>query len=110
VPSHVRIRTAALLPEGPRGTNRQEPDAPRRAAPRSCALRPPPGARRDGCPRMGCGRRRLDERPAGERLLRAHRSVKTAVIGHVEWVTFVHVDHVPTPGEIVHAVDVFELP
>jgi ribokinase len=36
--------------------------------------------------------------------------LKTAVVGHVEWVTFARVDHVPTPGEIVHASDVFELP
>jgi len=36
--------------------------------------------------------------------------VKTAVVGHVEWITFAHVDHVPTPGEIVHADDTFELP
>jgi ribokinase len=36
--------------------------------------------------------------------------VRTAVVGHVEWVTFARVDHVPAPGEIVHADDVFELP
>lgn len=36
--------------------------------------------------------------------------MKTAVVGHVEWITFAHVDHVPTPGEIVHADDVFDLP
>jgi ribokinase len=36
--------------------------------------------------------------------------VKTAVVGHVEWVTFGRVDHVPTPGEIVHADDVFDVP
>ncbi|MEX0873740.1 MAG: PfkB family carbohydrate kinase [Actinomycetota bacterium] len=36
--------------------------------------------------------------------------MKTAVVGHVEWVTFARVDHVPQPGEIVHAEDVFELP
>lgn len=36
--------------------------------------------------------------------------MRTAVVGHVEWVTFVRVDHVPAPGEIVHADDVFELP
>src|SRR6266511_1629386 len=29
--------------------------------------------------------------------------VRTAVIGHVEWVEFVHVQRVPRPGEIVHA-------
>ncbi len=36
--------------------------------------------------------------------------MKTAVVGHVEWITFARVDHVPVPGEIVHADDVFELP
>ena len=36
--------------------------------------------------------------------------MKTAVVGHVEWVTFGRVDHVPSPGEIVHADDVFEVP
>jgi ribokinase len=34
----------------------------------------------------------------------------TAVVGHVEWVTFARVEHVPAPGEIVHAEDVFEVP
>jgi ribokinase len=29
--------------------------------------------------------------------------VNVAVVGHVEWVEFVTVDHVPVPGEIVHA-------
>jgi ribokinase len=28
--------------------------------------------------------------------------VKAAVVGHVEWVEFVEVDHVPTPGQIAH--------
>ncbi|MEX2394714.1 MAG: PfkB family carbohydrate kinase [Actinomycetota bacterium] len=37
-------------------------------------------------------------------------AISTAVVGHVEWVTFARVDHVPAPGEIVHADDVFELP
>ena len=37
-------------------------------------------------------------------------TLRTAVVGHVEWVTFARVDHVPVPGEIVHADDVFELP
>lgn len=36
--------------------------------------------------------------------------MRTAVVGHVEWVTFARVDHVPRAGEIVHADDVFELP
>jgi ribokinase len=29
--------------------------------------------------------------------------VRVAVVGHVEWVEFVHVDRLPGPGEIVHA-------
>jgi ribokinase len=33
-----------------------------------------------------------------------------AVVGHVEWLDFAVVGHVPAPGEIVTATDVFELP
>ncbi len=29
--------------------------------------------------------------------------VRAAVIGHVEWIEFVEVEHIPRPGEIVHA-------
>jgi ribokinase len=36
--------------------------------------------------------------------------VRCAVIGHVEWVEFARVPHVPTPGEIVHATDVWSEP
>ena len=32
---------------------------------------------------------------------------RVAVVGHVEWVEFLRVPHVPRPGEIVHATDVF---
>jgi len=35
---------------------------------------------------------------------------KLAVVGHVEWVRFARVPHVPQPGEIVHARDPFEEP
>lgn len=35
---------------------------------------------------------------------------KVAVVGHVEWVTFASVDHIPAAGEIVHAEDPFEEP
>jgi ribokinase len=35
---------------------------------------------------------------------------RVAVIGHVEWVQFARVDHVPAPGEVVHASDPFEEP
>lgn len=33
-----------------------------------------------------------------------------AVVGHVEWVEFARVDHVPAPGEIVHASETWEEP
>ncbi|HZL48146.1 MAG TPA: PfkB family carbohydrate kinase [Solirubrobacteraceae bacterium] len=35
---------------------------------------------------------------------------KVAVVGHVEWVQFAHVPHVPRAGEVVHARDPFEEP
>jgi ribokinase len=35
---------------------------------------------------------------------------RVAVVGHVEWVRFARVDHVPRAGEIVHARDPFEEP
>ena len=33
-----------------------------------------------------------------------------AVVGHVEWVQFARVEHVPKAGEVVHAIDPFEEP
>lgn len=36
--------------------------------------------------------------------------MRVAVVGHVEWVTFARVDHMPHSGEIVHADDVYEAP
>jgi ribokinase len=33
-----------------------------------------------------------------------------AVVGHVEWVEFARVDHVPAAGEIVHALETWEEP
>jgi ribokinase len=36
--------------------------------------------------------------------------VNLAVVGHVEWVEFARVEHVPSPGEIVHALDTWEEP
>jgi ribokinase len=33
-----------------------------------------------------------------------------AVVGHIEWVQFAHVAHVPRAGEVVHAHDPFEEP
>lgn len=32
------------------------------------------------------------------------------VVGHVEWIEFVRVEHVPKPGEIVHALETWEEP
>jgi ribokinase len=34
--------------------------------------------------------------------------MRVAVVGHVEWVEFARVDHVPAPGEIVHATERWE--
>jgi ribokinase len=34
---------------------------------------------------------------------------RVAVVGHVEWVEFAVVEHVPSPGEIVHARETFTL-
>jgi ribokinase len=36
--------------------------------------------------------------------------VQLAVVGHVEWVEFARVAHVPAPGEIVHALETWEEP
>src|SRR5918997_2854 len=36
--------------------------------------------------------------------------MRTAVVGHVEWIEFGRVDHVPTPGEIVHVTESWEAP
>src|SRR5581483_4575983 len=36
--------------------------------------------------------------------------MRVAVVGHVEWVQFARVEHVPEPGEIVTALDVWEEP
>jgi ribokinase len=35
---------------------------------------------------------------------------RVGVVGHVEWVEFALVDHVPAPGEIIHARETFEEP
>ena len=34
--------------------------------------------------------------------------VRAAVVGHVEWIEFVPVEHVPAPGEIAHATESWE--
>lgn len=34
--------------------------------------------------------------------------MKLAIVGHVEWVEFVRVEHVPEPGDIVHALETWE--
>jgi ribokinase len=45
------------------------------------------------------------------RLARVRSSgLKLAVVGHVEWVQFARVAHVPSAGEVVHASDPFEEP
>jgi ribokinase len=36
--------------------------------------------------------------------------VKVAVVGHVEWVEFVEVDHVPAAGQIAHGIDAWDEP
>jgi ribokinase len=36
--------------------------------------------------------------------------LKVAVVGHIEWVQFARVSHVPCAGEVVHAHDPFEEP
>jgi ribokinase len=36
--------------------------------------------------------------------------MRVAVVGHVEWIEFAEVPHVPLPGEIVHADRSFQLP
>ena len=36
--------------------------------------------------------------------------MRAAVVGHVEWIRFARVDHVPVAGEIVHASEVWEVP
>jgi ribokinase len=36
--------------------------------------------------------------------------VRVAVVGHVEWIEFARVEHVPAPGEIVHTLDAWEEP
>ena len=36
------------------------------------------------------------------------RVVRAAVVGHVEWIEFLRVEHVPRVGEIVHADETWE--
>jgi ribokinase len=44
-------------------------------------------------------------------LARVHSGApKVASVGHVEWVQFAHVSHVPRAGEVAHAQDPFEEP
>jgi ribokinase len=37
-------------------------------------------------------------------------SIRVAAVGHVEWMEFVVVDHVPKQGDIIHSLEHFELP
>ncbi len=41
--------------------------------------------------------------------MQAH-ALRVAVVGHVEWVRFARVSHIPRAGEVVHARDPFEEP
>src|SRR5206468_6206786 len=53
----------------------------------------------------------LRRRDQGGRGTRARaRLMQLAVVGHVEWVEFARVDHVPAPGEIVHALETWQEP
>ncbi len=36
--------------------------------------------------------------------------MRVAVVGHVEWMELLHLDHVPRPGEIVHATPAVAVP
>src|SRR5439155_1398766 len=36
--------------------------------------------------------------------------MRVAVVGHVEWIELARVAHVPAPGQIVHALEVWEEP
>ncbi|HEV8563728.1 MAG TPA: PfkB family carbohydrate kinase [Actinomycetota bacterium] len=36
--------------------------------------------------------------------------MRAGVVGHIEWIEFAHVDHVPVAGEIVHACETWEEP
>lgn len=47
---------------------------------------------------------------SGSTLLPEATAARGAVVGHVEWVTFMRVDRVPLPGEIVHAHEWWEEP
>jgi ribokinase len=38
------------------------------------------------------------------------RAMRAAVVGHVEWIEFGRVDHVPAPGEIVHVTETWQEP
>jgi ribokinase len=48
--------------------------------------------------------------PECVRLAAVSRRPNVAVVGHVEWVQFARVAHVPCAGEVVHASDPFEEP
>src|SRR5205823_3441514 len=75
-------------PAAGRDGRRHRPDAPRL-----------PDLRRG---RQGGRRTRTGSRPSA--------LTRVAVVGHVEWVEFARVDHVPAPGEIVHAVETWQEP
>ena len=41
--------------------------------------------------------------PSASETVESAGGVEVAVVGHVEWVEFARVDHVPAIGEIAHA-------
>jgi ribokinase len=45
-----------------------------------------------------------------ERFRERLTAMRTAVVGHVEWIWFGAVDRIPTPGEIAHSTDDWEEP
>jgi len=54
--------------------------------------------------------RRVRHHPHHGRNVGGSRIVRCAVVGHVEWVEFARVPHMPQAGEIVHAEQVWEEP
>src|SRR5947209_141585 len=74
------------------------PGSPSRASSSDAAVPPPWSARA----RRPCARVTLPP-------MRAKRP-RMAVVGHIEWVHFATVPHVPRAGEVVHAGDAFEEP
>ena len=49
-----------------------------------------------------------DHRPPGAVRYRLAAMTRVAVVGHVEWIEFARVPHLPAPGDIVHATEAWE--